>query len=59
MIAMRTRWIWVFVILSVNANAAVYSVGPGQPYEELGSLPWMTLAPGDTVRIHWRSKPYA
>lgn len=25
----------------------------------IGDVPWETLGPGDTVRIHWRDQPYA
>ena len=30
----------------------VYDVGPSQPYKTITSVPWPTLAPGSTVRIH-------
>jgi hypothetical protein len=40
------------------AQAAIYSVGPGQPLASIGAAPWATLQPGDTVRIHYRSTPY-
>src|SRR5215510_13703669 len=40
------------------AAAAVYDVGPGQPYASIGSVPLTTLQPGDTVRIHYRTAPY-
>ncbi len=39
-------------------SAATYDVGPGQPLASIGQVPWATLAPGDEVRIHWRSTPY-
>ena len=29
-----------------------YDVGPSQPYKTIASVPWPTLAPGSTVRIH-------
>lgn len=35
-----------------------YDVGPGQPLVSLGNVPWNTLGPGDTVRIHDRETPY-
>jgi hypothetical protein len=41
-----------------GARAAVYEVGPGQPLSAIAGVPWATLAPGDEVRIHWRSTPY-
>src|SRR6185436_15373913 len=37
---------------------AVYAVGPGQPLATIADVPWATLAPGDTVLIHWRAQPY-
>src|SRR5215510_3150955 len=40
------------------AAAAVYDVGPGQPYASIGAVPLATLQPGDTVRIHYRATPY-
>jgi len=39
-------------------RSAVYDIGPGQPLESIGAAPWATLAPGDTVNIHWRPAPY-
>jgi PKD repeat protein len=41
-----------------SAEAAVYEVGPGKPYQTIGAVPWATLQPGDSVRIHYRSTPY-
>ena len=35
-----------------------YPVGPGQHFTALSEVPWTTLGPGDTVRIHWRREPY-
>src|SRR5271166_6233870 len=37
---------------------STYNIGPGQPYTTLGSFPWSSLGPGDTVDIHWQSTPY-
>ncbi len=48
----------LFFITSLS-YATTYKVGPGQTYTELGSVPWLTLEPGDTVLIYWRSTPYA
>lgn len=31
---------------------STYNIGPGQPYTTLGSFPWSSLGPGDTVDIH-------
>jgi hypothetical protein len=38
--------------------AATYEVGPGRPLHRIADVPWHTLAPGDTVQIHWRAEPY-
>ncbi|GEP41946.1 polysaccharide-degrading enzyme [Brevifollis gellanilyticus] len=43
---------------SARSKAAVYEVGPGKEHPSIGSVPWEALGAGDTVRIHWRSKPY-
>jgi parallel beta-helix repeat protein len=40
------------------ASGAVYEVGPGKPLAAIGAVPWATLQPGDTVRIHHRAAPY-
>jgi hypothetical protein len=45
-------------LLASAAHGAVYDVGPGQPLAAIGDAPWATLAPGDVVRIHWRTQPY-
>ena len=37
---------------------STYNIGPGQPYTTLGSFPWSSLGPGDTVDIHWQPTPY-
>ena len=39
-------------------SGELYEVGPGQAYASIGAVPWESLAPGDTVRIHWRATPY-
>ena len=38
--------------------SAVYEVGPGQALSAIGEVPWESLQPGDTVRIHWREEAY-
>src|ERR1043166_6700844 len=58
----KNSWL-ILLILTLalacsSAGAAPYEVGPGKFCESLASVPWMTLAPGDTVRIHWRKEPY-
>ena len=35
--------------------STTYNIGPGQPYTTLGSFPWSSLGPGDTVDIHWQA----
>jgi hypothetical protein len=35
-----------------------YEVGPGKACQSLNAVPWETLGPGDSVRVHWRSTPY-
>jgi parallel beta-helix repeat protein len=35
-----------------------YQVGPGKTYENLGDVPFESLAAGDTVRIFYRAQPY-
>src|SRR5262245_35060998 len=51
----------VLLLLAVvrPACAAVYEVGPGQKYTNLGDVPWFKLTAGDTVNIHYRPAPYA
>jgi hypothetical protein len=46
------------LLWTAAAFATIYEVGPGQAYTELGQVPWLTLAAGDEVHIHWRSDPY-
>jgi len=51
----------MLTFFTANLNAAVgaiYEVGPGRTHASLGSVPWLTLSEGDTVRIHWREEPY-
>ena len=36
-----------------------HEVGPGLAFENLSDVPWTDLHPGDTIRLHWRSTPYA
>jgi len=39
-------------------HATDYDVGPGKALETISEVPWESLDPGDTVRIHWRETPY-
>jgi hypothetical protein len=41
-----------------GGGGTAYHVGPGQPYTNIGDVPWYALGPGDTVYIHYRSTPY-
>jgi hypothetical protein len=51
--------ILLLALLSSSLYAAtVYEVGPSQTYSAIGDVPWESLAPGDTVRIHWRATAY-
>ena len=49
----------LLLALPLPVQAAEYRVGPGQPYEAIGAVPWESLGPGDTVLIHARPTPYA
>lgn len=40
------------------ALAADHDVGEGQTYATPAEVPWASLQPGDTVRIHARAEPY-
>ena len=39
-------------------TAKLYEVGPNQAMPTPEEVPWESLGPGDTVRIHWRAEPY-
>src|SRR5262249_22248274 len=41
-----------------SAPGTAHEVGPGRPFPSLGAVPWESLGPGDSVRIHWRATPY-
>ena len=36
----------------------VYTVGPGQEYDDPSEVPWESLEGSTLVQIHWRSAPY-
>jgi|GEM_PF-490380 len=56
---LRTNgWLLAALLLSLPGWATTYRVGPGQPYTSIGSVPWFSLQPGDSVKIYWRSTPY-
>ncbi len=56
---LRTAFLCLLPLLPHATTATHYRIGPGQPYAQLGDIPWTTLQPGDTVSIYWRSTPYA
>ncbi len=35
-----------------------FEVGPGLKLTSLSDVPWESLGPGDTVRVHYRKEPY-
>lgn len=35
-----------------------FEVGPGQKYEDLTKVPWLSLRAGDVVNIYYRPEPY-
>ena len=39
-------------------RAATYEVGPGLACTNLAAVPWNSLAPGDTVNIHYQAGGY-
>lgn len=41
-----------------GGSGRIFAVGDGQVHASLSTVPWATLAPGDTVRIHARREPY-
>ncbi len=49
--------LWMLT-LSLNATATNYYVGPDEALTELDGVPWLSLAAGDTVNIHYRAEPY-
>jgi len=40
-------------------SGSEYHVGPGQEYENISDVPWVSLGAGDMVLIHAREEPYA
>lgn len=46
------------MLVSFDAVAVDYHVGPGQAMAELDEVPWLSLAAGDTVNIYYRAEPY-
>ena len=56
---LKIKTILFFLTLSNILLGTVYEVGPGKTYTDLGAVPWLTLEPGDSVLIYWKSEPYA
>ena len=52
-------FVLIFFAFLSESFGVTYRVGPGHTYDELGKVPWINLAAGDTVLIYWRSEPYA
>jgi|JI9StandDraft_1071089.scaffolds.fasta_scaffold00752_8 hypothetical protein len=42
-----------------STSGTTYNVGPGQALTSIGAVDWNNLKAGDTVRIFYRSTPYA
>ena len=52
-------FIFLLLLMFVSPSmATTYTVGPQAELKNIGDVPWETLAPGDSVKIHWRPKPY-
>ena len=47
-----------YELLEERTLMTVYNIGPSQPYTTIGSFPWSSLQPGDTVDIHWQAGGY-
>lgn len=45
-------------LLPLPAYSAVYEVGPGKAYANIGDVPWECMGPGDQTLIYWRPEPY-
>lgn len=41
-----------------SGSGRLFEIGDGKAMADLESVPWSTLGPGDTVRIHHRAEPY-
>ncbi len=52
------RIILLLLVVAAVAGAAVYNVGPAQPYSAIGDVPLESLSAGDSVRIHYRTTHY-
>ncbi len=53
------RYCFVFLLFGLsNIQASDYHVGPGQALASISDVPWVSLAAGDRVFIHWRNTSY-
>ena len=50
--------LFCFLLSCPAAIAQVLDVGPGHAHENLRSIDWDSLKPGDVVNIHARPEPY-
>jgi parallel beta helix pectate lyase-like protein len=48
----------LLMLMAVDTRATVYDVGTGHPFPTIGSVPWESLAAGDTVNIFYQATPY-
>lgn len=61
LINLNATFFLTFFALLFNTNhlfAEDYNVGPSEPLESIGEVPWASLLPGDRVYIHWKETPY-
>jgi hypothetical protein len=47
-----------FVLYATSVFATTFEVGPEKRLQNIGDVPWESLAPGDSVLIHWRPESY-
>jgi len=55
---MCLRFFIAFVVGKLAVQAAIYPVGPGKTFQNIGEVPLESLKAGDTVKIFWRVQPY-
>ena len=54
----RRGMVVLYAAVTTIAYATPYHVGPSLPYDNIGDVPWESIAAGDSVLIHWREVPY-
>jgi hypothetical protein len=42
----------------MTGRGTTYNVGPGQKYDDLNDVPWLSLQAGDVVNVFYRPEPY-